>query len=391
MRWSLLLSLAAALMVGTAGAAVSADVEASVPSITQVSPTRVTVSWPAAASGFHLVVSRSGSVVVDTTSEGSTMQVDLPADAVGRRLAYDLTSLVGEGQEPMAARGEFATRPSSVTVRLMTYNLCTQRCRAITLPTPARLRGMVAQRQPDVLAVQEAGARTSRVHRRLVAALDDVGYQRAAGHSGTYLFYRYRTMSARTPDDGHLWGRTVLARHTRRTGTRPAPVQELRHRATGARLVVAGYHLTALDTARKDRARANEHRDVERVIAAWRRTHPGVPVFEIGDFNSLVQQQTRRYDSDSHRQRVWKAVRQAGLTDAVMVASTRSQHRLNTINQRSSDRRRFGPGRHLDHIFVPRRTPVKAWGLISRDVAYSNQLSDHDPVWADVEVGVTGS
>ena len=84
--------------------------------------------------------------------------------------------------------------------------------------------------------------------------------------------------------------------------------------------------------------------------------------------------------------RVWERLRGEGFTDAVLVAAHTTNRRLNTINRRSSDRRRFGPARHLDHVFVPRGLTVTAWGLVSRDVAYSNQLSDHDPVWAEVEL-----
>jgi endonuclease/exonuclease/phosphatase family metal-dependent hydrolase len=63
---------------------------------------------------------------------------------------------------------------------------------------------------------------------------------------------------------------------------------------------------------------------------------------------------------------------------------TASHRYASSFNQMPSDHRRFPTAFQLDHFFVQRSAAVTAFGLLTRDVGYASQYSDHDMIWADV-------
>lgn len=268
-------------------------------------------------------------------------------------------------------------------VRVATYNVCSRHCPRLHSwdRRAARIAAEIARVRPDVVTIQEAGTRSTR--RLLTDRLARRGYLAAVGAAGQYTYHRSATVSTRDEAGSRL--DHLLIWTTKRAGRRGrAPVQVFRHLRTGGRVVVVNYHLPAYDTRARDRARRDEYQDVEARLAPLLRSLPGVPVVKSGDFNSYVQPNTSRFDSHRHRARVWPLVRGDGFVDAARTAASTSRARLNTIIRAPGDRRRFGPFRHLDHVFVPRGTTVSRWTLVLRAGGYREQSSDHRLTYADL-------
>jgi endonuclease/exonuclease/phosphatase family metal-dependent hydrolase len=288
-----------------------------------------------------------------------------------------------ETDEPQTTAPTPSPEVIRTPIRVATYNVCSRRCPRLHSwgRRSEHLAAEVARARPDVVTIQEIGNRSTR--RLLTDRLGRRGYVAAVGAAGQYTFYRSATVSDRDEAGSrlaHLEIRTP--QHAGRHGH--APVQVFRHLGTGGRVVVVNYHLPAYDTSARDRARRDEYEDVERRLAPLRRALPGVPVVKSGDFNSYVQPNTSRYDSHRHRARVWHLLRGDGFVDAVRTAASTSRARLNTIIRVPGDRRRFGPSRHLDHVFVQRGTTVTRWTLVRRAGGYRQQSSDHRLTYADL-------
>ena len=109
-----------------------------------------------------------------------------------------------------------------------------------------------------------------------------------------------------------------------------------------------------------------------------------LPTVYAGDFNSITQAPTPGVDSDDHRQGVAGLMHAREMTDSVAIAERKSGADQNSINPTSDDHRFFGPGRQLDHVWVPPEMSVRRWILVNRAVAYADQFSGHDPLVVDL-------
>jgi endonuclease/exonuclease/phosphatase family metal-dependent hydrolase len=381
---------AALLTAAPAGAETVARVP--VPSMTQIAIDQAYVRWAAVpgAVSYRVTVTSEGGAPAVLQTERTDVVVPLPDTRPGTAYEYSVAALPDEaGVTPAESSAKtMLVRPDRTQLRVMQYNVCAEHCPRLHTFTwrASRIARQVGTARPDVLTVQEGGASTSKRQRVLNRALAGIGYARAKGASTNHTYYRTSTMSARdyTGAPGHA--STAEARHGRNGRNRPAPSKVLRQISTNARVLVVNYHLTSLDYLNRDLDRLDEYRDINRAVARARRALPGVPIVKIGDFNSYTQGRSRAYDSDSHRSRVWAQVRRDGFLDAQTVARSASNRVHNTYNRLPGDRRVFGPYRHLDHIFVERGTTATRWALLDRGVSYGAEYSDHDPIWADLEI-----
>ena len=294
-------------------------------------------------------------------------------------LAVTTTLFVTLGMVPSAPRASLAEAvPNAATTRVLSYNVCAERCPGLAPWSGDRVHKVSAsikRVQPDVAVVLEAGRRTHEV-RELRAALSPE-YLLAAGTKARYIFYRASTMS---PVSGA--GGTLSVRATARSKITAVPFQTLRNNVTGVKLLIVGIHLTALDGLGSDLARQAEMRQ----ILAWHRSQrTDIPTVFAGDFNSYTQKPDLRYDSDEQRWRVHELLEVNRFRDAGENATVASNALHNSINPIPADRRDFGPGRHLDHLYVGADLTIAAWVLVNRDVPYAEQFSDHDFIFADLE------
>ncbi|MBC7631651.1 MAG: endonuclease/exonuclease/phosphatase family protein [Flavobacterium sp.] len=270
-------------------------------------------------------------------------------------------------------------------IRFATYNVCAEHCPKLRAWSyrVSRVTAVIKSKNPDVVTLQETGGYTRLTS--LTSRMKSSGYTRVRGGSSRWIFYRTATMSARDYKGAALYGKTVHVQYGSNGKRQAIPIQLLRQTSTNARVLVVNFHLQALDFTTKDQARLSEFRQVSNSIASFRKTYPTIPVVKAGDFNSLLHGNTR-YDSDSARWRVYNQIKSDGYKDARTSARSTSNASASSLNKMSDDRRRFPPSFQLDHIFVQRNAIVTAWGLLTRNVSYGSQYSDHDMIWADVSL-----
>ena len=240
-------------------------------------------------------------------------------------------------------------------------------------PCPHVASSIKASR-PDVVVVVELGNST---HRRLLEASLAPDYSIAAGMNDRFIFIRNPT--TRVKDGGSFTVRSS------EPGARSRPAAWATVSVGDASpLTVVGVHLTSTDSLQADLMRADEMRDIQAVAHGIARH---TPIVFAGDFNSYSQSDSPRYEADSYRTRVHLMLSEAGWADAVDISRSTTNALLNSYNPQPEDKRIFGRGRHLDHIYVPEGVNVLGWKLLDRKgTSYVEQWSDHDPILADLEL-----
>jgi endonuclease/exonuclease/phosphatase family metal-dependent hydrolase len=402
LRSALARGICTALLVSAAGVAIgvgssiapahASELVAPDPTLVQISVTEAYATWAAVpgADTYTLELWLDGTSVYSHTSPGLSHVLTLPASVPGTTYQYTVAAAgpdaAGESQElatSVSVPRTLTIRPDRTTMRFASYNVCAEHCPRLHswAYRVSRVVATIRSRAPDVVTLQETGggARLSSLTSRMRTA----GYARATGGHARWTFYRSATMSRLDHKADALYGRTVVVRYGTTGKIQYVPIQLLRQRATNARVLVVNYHLQAFDGSTKDRARVSEFKQVSSNIAAFMAANPAIPVVRSGDFNSLLHTNTSR-DSDSARWRVYAQAKLDGFKDARATAVTASHRTASSINQVPSDHRRFPSAFQLDHFFVQRNASVTAFGLLTRDVGYSSQYSDHDMIWADV-------
>ncbi len=393
--WTALLLPAAGMVIGVGSSiapAQASELVAPDPTLVQISVTEAYATWPAVpgADTYTLELWRDGTSVYSHTSPALSQVLTLPASVPGATYQYTVAAVdlneAGESQElasSVSVPRTLTIRPDRTKMRFASYNVCAEHCPRLHswAYRVSRVVATIKSRAPDVVTLQETGggARLSNLTSRMSTA----GYARATGGGARWTFYRSSTMSRLDHKADDLYGKTVVVRYGTKGKNQYVPIQLLRQKATNARVLVVNYHLQAFDGTTNDRARLSEFKQVSSSMADFRAANPTIPVVRSGDFNSLLHTNTSR-DSDSARWRVYAQAKSDGFKDARATAATASHRNASSINQVPSDHRHFPSAFQLDHFFVQRSASVTAFGLLTRDVGYSSQYSDHDMIWADV-------
>jgi endonuclease/exonuclease/phosphatase family metal-dependent hydrolase len=235
---------------------------------------------------------------------------------------------------------------------------------------------LINRASPDVLAIQEGAAWVGRVrgprqvdslraalHGRYALAHTEVPpSQPHYLRTGVYILYKKSTYKA--VGRGNHW---ALG------GNRYAAYQELRSRATGARMLFVSTHLSVGSGGYWDGKRESE---TKRMIAAAtaRARRKGIPVVYAGDFNSDISKK-HAFDGPG------VAMRAASVANAFDVAQVRSKASYNSAN--GYQRRPPRAGDHIDDVFTAPGVTVRSWRLLL-NLRHGRLVgvipSDHNPL-----------
>ncbi|KRC66058.1 hypothetical protein ASE12_15620 [Aeromicrobium sp. Root236] len=272
------------------------------------------------------------------------------------------------------------------TYRVMTYNVCSQKCSGWATRQPAALARITAY-SPDVIAAQEA------VYLETPQAM---GYTEAIQKSSKRLLYktsRFTLAEPTTPVPAKpakdsagcdtTWpqstkGYVYLGYHG--GGCRYAVWAVLVDRQTGAHTVFVDVHTVSGD---------NETRAVQRTAEITTLTqhlaeiNPGnLPVVYAGDFNSHKNRSNDDLSSVFHRR---------GYYDAYDLALKLRRQHVNSYNDFSVvPRISYTWGDHVDHVWIrPDEGRILSW--TNGAVIVNNRMvepipSDHSPVIVDVRL-----
>ncbi len=273
------------------------------------------------------------------------------------------------------------------TYRVMTYNLCSEKCKGWSTRQPAAL-GRVRAYAPDVIAAQEA------VDLQVSAV---TGYTEAVSMSSKRLLYKTSRFTlappttpipARPGKESHgcytSWpqstkGYVFLGYHG--GGCRYAVWAVLVDKATGDQTVFVDVHTVAgaSDTAAKQRTA--EIKTLTAQIAQLN-AQANLPVVYAGDFNSH-----KNRDNDDLR----IVLHHQGYYDAYDLAlSLRRQHYNSYNDFQTRPRISYTWGDHVDHVWIrPDEGRVLSWtngALIRANRMVTPIPSDHSPIITDVRI-----
>jgi len=264
--------------------------------------------------------------------------------------------LVGEWSAPVA----FSTRAPSVTFRLATWNVCSEKCSGYA----SRARVMadfLNDSEVDMFALQESGGvRVGRTTNAIFSG-GKRGFKRATGGAkARYIFYRPALFK-------QLGGGYFAVGHGRHaTWARFQAID------SGRAFYVVDVHLE--NGHGNDRKRAAETRTLLARMASI--NTQGDPIIYAGDFNS-----GKHRSSDSPG----ALMRGAGLSDTVDLTKDTVNEGINTGHTFST--RVLRSGAHVDHIFASHQFQVLQWKQLVRisNGSYTRPVvSDHNAVSAKV-------
>jgi endonuclease/exonuclease/phosphatase family metal-dependent hydrolase len=275
---------------------------------------------------------------------------------------------------------------SGPTYRVMTYNLCSQKCSNWSTRKPAALQRISAY-SPDVIAAQESS--------ELVTP--PTGYAQAVDKSAKRLFYKTSRLkvvpatnvprkpgvdshNCSTTWDGVTTGWVYLGYHG--GGCRYAVWAVLEDLETAERTVFVDVHTVSGDTETRARQREDEITTLTQHMAEVN-GEANLRVVYAGDFNSHKNRTNDYLRSVFHRQ---------GYYDAYDLAlSLRRQH-YNSYNDFSIvPKISYKWGDHVDHVWIrPNEGRILRWNngaLINSSNRMVTPIpSDHSPLLIDVQL-----
>lgn len=320
------------------------------------------LSWSAPAGYQRTQIQQAGNRAMTSARRtvgirGTTRRYTPYGVTVGRTYWFRVRTINGGRASGWSAAARVVVRSRLQPVRLLSYNVLTSKADG-TVTTGERVQpwakrragvlALIRRADPDVICLQEAGGwvGTPQVYGG-TRQVDDLlrslpGWTLARTETpptehyyrryGNYVLYRSAAYTA--VGTGGVWqvghGRT-------------AAYQQLRHRGSGARVLVASVHLNFGAGRSGDDQRAAEARSLlAQGSRAARRA--GAPVVYTGDFNS-VRNRNHAYDA------VGQTMAAAGIVDARNVAQVLGNDAYNSANQY----RRVPPrvGQSIDYVFAP--------------------------------------
>ena len=273
------------------------------------------------------------------------------------------------------------------TYRVMTYNLCSQKCSGWATRQPAAL-GRIQAYSPDVVATQEA------VNLQMPA---DSGYTEAISKSSKRLLYKTSRFTL-APPTGPVpaqpgksslgcdlsWpqgtkGYVFLGYH--REGCRYAVWAVLVDAATQDRTIFVDVHTVTGDSESADLQRKAEMTKLTQHLATIN-AQAGLPIVFAGDFNS---HKNRSNDS------VADVLHGQGYYDAYDLALRLRRQHINSYNGfESIPRISYTWGDHVDHVWIrPSEGRILSWnnGALLLDGRMVTPIpSDHSPIITDVRI-----
>lgn len=347
----------------------------------KVGATSATLSWTAVAGADRYVVclmtSGTATTCVKSTSTTSAALALTGLKPTGGTDYFYTVEAYNSTAYSTSVKASF----NLVTpVKFASYNTCAEFCPTLTAWN-TRVKAVVAQiksTSPDVVTVQEAG--TIGTHMPILDAAM-TGYTRVAGAKSRYIYFRSATMAKTGTTGAALSSGTFTVQATTTSKLTYVPFAALRQVSTGAVVIVADMHLTSLDAASSDNSRLAEMQQTVAKIKPTQTKYPEAGTVFAGDFNSLNRRHIAPYESDLNRYRVAEYLKTLLYVDAVTMAETKVGAEQSSHNPEPGDVRNFGPAFHLDHFFIKAGTRVSTWSLLNRDVPFTSQNSDHDPIF----------
>lgn len=273
------------------------------------------------------------------------------------------------------------------TYRVMTYNMCSQKCSNWSGRQPAAL-GRIRAYAPDVIAAQEA---------IYLAMPAELGYAEAAEKSSKRLLYKTSRLSSVAPTStvpakpgkssqgcDLSWpqvtkGYVFLGYHG--GGCRYAVWAVLADKETKDRTLFVDVHTVAGDNETAADQRTAEITTLTREIAAIN-AQAKLPVVYAGDFNS----HKNRANDD-----LALVLRKQGYYDAYDLASKlRLQHNNSYNGFDVVPRISYKWGDHVDHVWIrPSEGRILSWAngaYVSNNRMVTPIPSDHSPIVTDVRL-----
>lgn len=361
----------------------AAPAQVGVVSFVGASTTSLTLSWPKVSGATGYQVYRS----IHTDMSGWTNVENPTSNAVtvtgmtpGKMYCFQVRATVGTSHGVFSAhtckptiRARALISGAGFPVAVMTLNACTEYCSG----WPGRLAAAKelisnSMRQPDVIAVQEAGAWTT----------PPPGYANAFYKSAKRLFYKTSRFTLASTSNGPRAGFITLS-----TG-KYAVWAELVDRSTSKRIIFVSAH-----TAPAFADYPLRGREIDTLLARVGDINAaGRPVVYAGDFNSHKNRGTYSESAGFGAQdTVGRTFAGAGYYDAYDLARTLRHPNWNSYSGFSTTptiSRTWGD--HVDHIYVqPDRSNVWRWmnAAFSTSSTYlSPRASDHSPVQVNLYI-----
>ena len=265
-------------------------------SFVRASTTSLTLSWPKAsgATGYEIFRSTHKDLsdrTIVKTSAGTTATVT--GMTQGKMYCFQVRGRSGSSIGPLSAR---TCKPtiraqapmSGAGLAVMTFNACSQACSGwSTRLAAAKNLISTSSRNPDVIAVQEAGAWTT----------PPPGYANAFYKSAKRLFYKTSRFTVASTSSGPRAGFITLS-----TG-KYAVWAELIERSSNKRLIFVSAHTSSAFADYPLRAR-----QIATLLAQMRLINTGGrPVVFAGDFNSHKNRGDKASPPDSAPKTPWVA------------------------------------------------------------------------------------
>lgn len=254
------------------------------------------------------------------------------------------------------------------TYRVMTYNVCSEKCSGWSSRKPAAI-GRVTAHQPDVIAFQEA-VKSS------FAPGDLAGYTQVAYSNAKQLYFRTdRFDVAVGPDSAPRAGSIAMG-----NGKYAVWGEAVDRQHDDKHVIFVSVHTTPGKSSTAAKRRRSEVATLTKTVANLNTA--GLPVVFGGDFNS------HKNRDDDYPASVLHA---AGYYDAYDLAQSLTRQHYNSYNDfKTTPVTSVKWGDHVDHIWSdPTRTRVLRWTnavLIKGGRLVTPIGSDHSPVVVDVQV-----
>lgn len=273
------------------------------------------------------------------------------------------------------------------TYRVMTYNVCSEKCSGWSTRQPAAL-GRIKAYSPDVIAAQEAVG---------LSVPGAMGYQQAVEKSSKRLLYktsRFTLAEPTTPIPAKpgksslgcdlSWpqstkGYVFLGYHG--GGCRYAVWAVLVDKATQDRTVFVDVHTVSGDS---EGAALQRKAEIDKLTShlAQINSRANLPIVYAGDFNSHKNRSNDYVASVFHKQ---------GYYDAYDLALRLRRQHFNSYNGfESVPRISYTWGDHVDHVWIrPDEGRILSWNngaLIENNRMVKPIPSDHSPILTDVRL-----
>ena len=343
------------------------------------STTSLTLSWPKAsgASGYEIFRSihedMSGATKVRTTAGTTATVTGMPP---GKTYCFQVRGTAGSS---IGMRSPHACKPtiraqapiSGAPLAVMTLNACSEACSG----WPTRLaaaKKVISSRNPDVIAVQEAG----------VWSTPPSGYANAFYKVAKRLFYKTSRFTVASPSSGPRAGFITISTE------KYAVWAELIDRLTHKRIIFVSAHTSP---AMADYPLRGQQ--VENLLERMGQINTaGLPVVYAGDFNSHKNRGTYSESAGFGAQdTVGRTFAAAGYYDAYDLARTLKRPNWNSYSGfKTTPKISYTWGDHVDHVYVqPGRTNIWRWmnaALYSGSSYTSPMPSDHTGVQVNLYI-----